>query len=88
MKNLGFNFGALYIFVLLLFITGRWKQYPDRRKIFANLAFIPYILLGVFITYFTEVRVYTELIPMVSLLFIIYLSTIRKLNLMPAKKSG
>ncbi len=87
-KNLALNFGTLYIFILLLFITGRWKKFPDRHKIYMNLAFIPYILLGVYITYFTEVRVYTELIPMVTTLFIIYLSTFKKLNIQPITLNG
>lgn len=87
-KNLMLNFGAIYIFVLLLFITGRWKKFPDRRKTYMNLAFIPYILLGVYITYFTEVRVYTELIPMVTTLFIIYLSTFKKFNIQPITANG
>jgi len=85
MKNLGLNFGGLYIFVILLFVTGRWEKYPDRRKILINLAFIPYIILGIYIIYFTEVRVYTEPIPMVTTLFIIYLSTFKKFNLKPKK---
>lgn len=82
-KNLAFNFGCLYLFTILLFITGRWKKFPDKKKVFLNLAFIPYVLLGVYITYFTEVRVYAELIPMITSLFIIYLTTISKLKLLP-----
>ena len=85
MKNLGFNFGALYIFVILLFITGRWKIFPDKRFVFVNLAFIPYIILGIYMIYLTEVRVYTELIPMVTTLFLLYLSTFEKFKLHPQK---
>lgn len=87
MKNLGFNFGALYIFVILLFVTGRWKQFPEKRLVLVHLAFIPYLALGFYMIYFTEVRVYSELIPMVTTLFLIYLSTFRKINLNP-KKTG
>ncbi len=85
MKNLGFNFGVLYIFAVLLFVSGRWKKFPDRRFIFVNLAFVPYIILGLYMIYFTEVRVYTELIPMVTTLFLVYLSTFKNFKLYPKK---
>jgi hypothetical protein len=85
MKNLGLSFGGLYIFVILLFISGRWKQFPDRRYIFVNLAFIPYLILGLYMIYYTEVRVYTEIIPMITTLFLVYLSTFKKIELKPLK---
>jgi hypothetical protein len=81
MKNLGLNFGGLYILVILLFISGRWKKFPDKRLIFLNLAFIPYLLLGFYMIYFTEVRVYTELIPMITTLSIVFISSFEKFKL-------
>jgi hypothetical protein len=87
-KNLLLNFGPLYVFIFLFLIGRRWRKYPDKRKVFMNLAFIPYILAGIYITYFTEVRVYTELIPMITTLFVIYLSTFTKLNLQPVGEDG
>lgn len=83
LKHLALNFGVLYIFVFLLFLTGRWKKYPSRRHLFINLAFLPNIVLGYFVTYYDEVRVYAEFIPLVTTLFIIYLSTFEKLNIRP-----
>ena len=77
LKNLALNYGGLYIFVILLFITGAWLKFPDRRLIYVNLAIVPYYIFGIYITYITEVRVYTELIPMITTLFLIYLSTIK-----------
>ncbi len=74
LKNLALNFGGLYIFVILLFVTGAWKKYPDRRKVYMNLALVPYYIFGIYVTYITEVRVYTELIPMITTLFLIYLT--------------
>ncbi|MBI3366538.1 hypothetical protein HY041_02840 [Candidatus Roizmanbacteria bacterium] len=82
-KDILLNFGGLYIFVLLLFVTGRFRKFPYPKKVYIHLTFIPYILLGVFLIYFSEVRVYIELIPMVTTLFMIYLSTFPKLWLKP-----
>ena len=53
------------------------------KLVFVNLAVVPYLLLGIFLIYFTEVRVYAELIPMFTTLFVIYLSTFEKLELKP-----
>jgi len=83
LKNLALNFGGLYVFVILLFITGLWKKYPDRRKVFMNLAIVPYYIFGIYITYITEVRVYTELIPMITVLFVIFLSSFKFSGLVP-----
>ncbi len=80
LKNLALNFGGLYIFALLLFITGAWLKYHDRRLVYVNLAIVPYYIFGIYITYITEVRVYTELIPMITTLFLIYLSNIKRLG--------
>ncbi len=77
LKHLALNFGGLYIFVILLFATGAWRKYPDRRLIYMNLTIIPFYIFGIYVTYITEVRVYTELIPMITTLFLIYLSTIK-----------
>ncbi|MCI0449410.1 MAG: hypothetical protein L0Y79_06440 [Chlorobi bacterium] len=88
MKNLGLNFGALYIFAVLLFVTGRWKKFSDRRLVLLNLAMIPYLIFGFWIVYYTEIRVYTELIPMISTLFLIYVSTFKKFNFNQLKKQG
>jgi hypothetical protein len=82
-KNISLSFGGLYIFAVLLFISGRWKKFPDLKMVFVNLAIVPYLLLGIFLIYFTEVRVYAELIPMFTTLFVIYLSTFEKLQLKP-----
>ena len=82
-KDVFLNFGAMYVIAILLFVTGRWKRFPDRRKVYMNLTFFIYLLMGVTIVYFTEVRVFSELMPLVSLLFIIYISTFEKLNLKP-----
>jgi hypothetical protein len=86
MKNLGLNFGAIYIFVILLFVSGRWKKFPGKRLVFLNLGFVPYLILGLYLVYYTEVRVYTELIPMITTLFLVYLSTLDKLKLKPEIK--
>lgn len=77
LKNLALNYGGLYVFVILLFVTGAWLKFPDRRLIYVNLEIVPYYIFGIYITYITEVRVYTELIPMITTLFLIYLSTIK-----------
>jgi hypothetical protein len=86
LKNLALNFGGLYIFVLLLFVTGAWKKFPDRKLLFMNLAIVPYYIAGIYVTYITEVRVYTELIPMITTLFLIYLSSFEKPGLEPISK--
>ena len=83
LKNLALNFGGLYIFAILLFVTRLWKKYPDKRKVFMNLAIVPYYIFGIFITYITEVRVYTELIPMITVLFLIFLSSFKFSGLVP-----
>ncbi len=77
-KNLAFNFGGLYIFIILLFLTGRRKKFTAKasaKLLYINLTFIPFYIMGIFVIYFTEVRVYSELIPIVTTLFLIYLST-------------
>lgn len=85
MKNLGLSFGGLYIFAILLFITGRYKQFMkefDGRFLMITLSIIPYLIAGIFMIYFTETRVYAELTAPVTILFIIYLSTVKSLNLL------
>jgi hypothetical protein len=82
-KDVFLNFGLLYVPALFIFLTGKWKKFPDRRKVSINLVFLPYLLFGIFIIYFSEIRVYAELIPGVTLLFIVYLSAFKKLNLQP-----
>ena len=90
-KNLALSFGGLYIFILALFLSKRWKKFNSinsPQKMYMNFALVPYLILGFFIVYFTEVRVYEELIPMVSTLFIIYLSTFDNLSISIAQKSS
>jgi hypothetical protein len=85
-KQVFLNFGGLYVFVFLLFLSGRWKKLPSRRKLFLCLAFLPNIFLGYFVTYFNEVRVYSEFIPLITTLFLIYISTFPKFNLQPLQE--
>lgn len=82
-KNLALSFGGLYIFALLLFVSGKWKKFSAPGLVIMNLAVIPYLLFGIFIVYLTEVRVYAELIPMITTLFLIYLSTFESVKLIP-----
>jgi hypothetical protein len=82
-KNIFLNFGGLYIFIILLFATGRVKRFysvSGRKKVYIYLTIIPFLILGIFVIYFSEVRVYSELMPMVSTLFLIYIGTGRKLQ--------
>jgi hypothetical protein len=83
LKNILLNFGGIYISIFLLFLSSRWKKFPSKKLLFINLAFLPNIFLGFFVTYFDEVRVYAEFIPLVTTLFLVYLSTFKKLNLKP-----
>lgn len=71
------NFGGLYLFMLLYLFSGRWKLYPDRRKVLLNFVLFIYLAAGVIIVYFTEIRVYSELIPIVTIFFVLFLSTFR-----------
>ena len=87
-RNAFLNFGGMYVFGILLFLSGWWKKYPDKRKVFVNLTIIPYFIFGIYLTYITEVRVYTELIPMVTTLFLIFLSNFRRLGLEPLNTGG
>ncbi|HEY3252242.1 MAG TPA: hypothetical protein VGK25_14125 [Ignavibacteria bacterium] len=87
LKNVVLNFGGLYIFIFLLFLSRRWKHFPSRKLLFINLAFSPNILLGFFVTCYSEVRVYAEFVPLITTLFLIYLSTFKKFNLQPAEKT-
>lgn len=81
-----FSFGLMYVFIFLLFLTGRWKRFLPRSFVIINLAFLPNLLLGFFVTYYDEVRVYAEFVPLVTTLFLIYLSTFEKFNLRQAEK--
>jgi len=81
LKNLLLNFGGIWLFAPLLFISGRWKKFPRRDLLFVNLVIVPYYVLGIFITYITEVRVYTELIPLITTLFLIFLSSYERIPL-------
>jgi len=83
MKHILLSFGAMYVFLFLLFLTGRWKRFLPRNLVFINLAFLPNLLLGFFVTYYTEVRVYAEFIPLITTSFLIFLSTFDKLKLSP-----
>ncbi len=84
LKNIMLAFGGMYIFVVLLFLTGKWKLFSRKEKVYMNLAFIPYFVIGIFVCYFTEVRVYIEIIPMFTTLFIVYLTTTFGLKLQEA----
>jgi hypothetical protein len=74
------NFGLLYVFAVLLFITGRFKLFENRNLVYINLTILPYFIIGIFVVYFTEIRVYAELIPMFTTLTLVYLSTFKKLR--------
>ncbi len=86
-KDVFLNFGLLYVPAILLFLTGRIGKFHNKGKVYANLVFLPYLLFGIFIIYFSEIRVYAELIPGVTILFIVYLSSFEKLNLQPVDDS-
>jgi hypothetical protein len=86
-KNLLLNFGGLYVFIILMFVTGRWKNssHSDNKGLlYMNFTIIPFFIVGAFTLNFHEVRVYSELIPMVTILFLIYVSTYKELNIIPA----
>ncbi|MEO8512340.1 MAG: hypothetical protein ABI543_02145 [Ignavibacteria bacterium] len=83
LKSIALNYGGLYILVILLFVTGAWLKYPDRRKVYINLAIVPFYIFGIYVTYIAEVRVYTELIPMITTLSLIFLSRYKFLGLEP-----
>lgn len=82
-RTVALNYGGLYVFAVLLFAAGAWKKFPDRRLVLLNLTILPFYILGMFVTYISEVRVYAELIPMITTLFLIYLSNFKKINLKP-----
>jgi hypothetical protein len=85
-KNIFLNFGAMYIFAIILMvrlIKGNEIPGISREKIFINYVFVIYLVMGIYIIYFTEVRVYAELMPMLTTLFILYLSTFVKLGILP-----
>jgi hypothetical protein len=84
MKHILLSFGAMYVFLFLLFLTGRWKLYLPHNLVFINLAFFPNIIIGFFVTYFDEVRVYAEFIPLITTSFLVYLGTFKKLKFMQA----
>jgi hypothetical protein len=79
-KNIFFCFGGLYLFVLIFLLKKGWNSVPSKEMVFIHLAFIPYLLLGTFTVYFTEVRVYGELVPMITTLFAIYIASIKQYN--------
>jgi len=82
-KDIFLSFGGMYVFVVLLFVTGRWKSVPDRKMLAAMMVFIPYFIVGSFVLQFAEVRVYSELIPTTTMLFFMYLGTFGKLKFEP-----
>ncbi len=82
-KNILLNFGGLYVFAVVLFISGLWLKFPDKRLVMINLTIVPYYIFGFYITYIQEVRVYTELIPMITILFLIFLSNFKISGLEP-----
>ncbi len=86
MKHILLSFGAMYVFLFLLFFTGRWKSFLPRNLVMINLAFFPNIIIGFFVTYYDEVRVYAEFIPLITTSFLIFLSTFKKLKFSPAKQ--
>lgn len=80
LKSIIFNLGLLYIFAVLLFVTGRWKLFKNTSLLYTNLTIIPFIVIGIYTIYFVEVRVYAETLPLFTNLFLIYLSTFDKLG--------
>jgi len=84
-KNIFLNFGAIYVFAILLIIKLLRRNEMSgirREKIYINFVFIIYMLLGIYIIYFSEVRVYSELMPMLATLFIVYLGNFVNLGKM------
>jgi hypothetical protein len=75
------NFGGMYILVILLFFSRYWKEFKtkvNKSLVYINFTFIPFLVLGFFIVYYYEVRVYAEIIPIITTLSIIYLTKFYK----------
>ncbi|MGH2575741.1 MAG: hypothetical protein ACRDFC_08605 [Ignavibacteria bacterium] len=89
-KNVFLNFGLLYIFPILIAATAGWKKFDpvNYGRTFIFFTLFIYIAVGFFIVYYTEVRVYSELIPVVSTTFLIYLSTFNNKYIRPLIKSN
>lgn len=82
-KDILLSFGGLYIFAIILFAAGRWKYITGsnpKGKIYLNLVIIPFIIIAGFTSYYTEVRVHTELIPLFTTVFLIYLGSFFKVQ--------
>ncbi|RPI14552.1 MAG: hypothetical protein EHM58_16165 [Ignavibacteriae bacterium] len=89
LKDIITSFGGLYIFVIILLFSKKWKvltQSMNPGKLYLNLTFIPYILIGFSFICIEECRVYTEIVPLFTTLFIIYLSTFKSLGIEPVTK--
>ena len=76
------NFGALHIFFLFFFLSGRWKKF-NGPKMYINLTLIPYIVSVWLMFSIHEIRNYIAIIPFFLIPCLMYLSTLENSLLKP-----
>jgi hypothetical protein len=79
------SFGGLHIFILWALVTNRLK--PFRSNLYyMNFIIIPFLLSAPFLFYVTDWRDYIEIVPFITILFLIAFSTLKNSFLQPTDR--
>ncbi|MGA2669501.1 MAG: hypothetical protein ABSF32_11405 [Ignavibacteria bacterium] len=79
------SFGGMHLFILALLLKNKWKQFKS-KLFYVNLVVIPYFLTAPFLFLLTDWRDYIEIIPFITILFLIASSTLEKSFLQPVDR--
>jgi hypothetical protein len=75
----------MHLFILALLLKNKWKQFKS-KLFYVNLVVIPYFLTAPFLFLLTDWRDYIEIIPFITILFLIASSTLEKSFLQPVDR--
>ena len=85
LKLLIFSFGGLHILMFILLLNNRWKKF--RSDLFSvNLVIIPFLLSAPLLFQLTDWRDYIEIVPFITILFLIAFSTLKNSFLQPTDR--
>lgn len=79
------SFGGMHIFIIRLLFKNRWKQFQS-NLFYINLTIIPFLIIAPFLFFIADWRDYIEIIPFITILFLIAFSTLEKSFLQPVDR--
>lgn len=81
-RDLLLIFGAMHLFLLVFLISGKWRQFRN-HLMYINIIIIPFALSVLLFFSIEEIRNYIAIIPFVTILSLIYFSTLENTFLKP-----